>query len=245
MSQKEQLAPGISLVKPSYQNDFKRHRPTVRQQLVIGKLVENGRNGKGKPLGAILVEAGYSPNTAKAPTKVTESVSFQELIDEVMPDDQLAPLHKSLLRSMKLDHMVFPLGPAGEDDENFSGSQPNAANQVEKAGVKVERTTLTDQEITQLIADVGGTVRRIVHGDTARHVYFWAPNSKDRLDALKLAYDLKGYTGKKAPEEPPANTTYNTFIQNNQINPNEPKSKQVVDMTLESLMSATQRKVIE
>jgi hypothetical protein len=244
MSQKEQLAPGISLIKPSYQEEYSRAKPTPRQQLVIGKLVANGR--KPTSMAAVLVEAGYSPNTARAPTKVTESRGFQELIDLVMPDDGLSQLHKSLLKSMKLDHMVFPLGPKGEEDENFSGSTPNAANQIEKAGIPVERTSLTDKEITQLLADVGGTVRRIVHGDTARHVYFWAPNNKERLDALKLAYDLKGYTGKRAGpgDEPPANTTYNTYIQNNTINPNEPTSKQVVDQTLESMMAATQRKAI-
>lgn len=247
MSNSEQLAPGISLVKPSYQEEYSRQRPTLRQQLVIGTLVEKGR--KPKSMAAVLIAAGYSPNTAKAPSKVTGSRGFQELIDEVMPDDTLSDLHKTLLKSMKLDHMAFPLGPKGEDDENFSGAKPNADNVVEKAGAYVERTTLTDAEIMQLIADIGGTVRRIVHGDTARHVYFWAPNNKERLDALKLAYELKGHTGKRANsgEEPPnvINNTYNAYIQNNQFDPNAPEARPVVDITLDSLMAATKRKVID
>jgi hypothetical protein len=241
MSQAEELGPGIRLVKPSYLRERKAPR-TAKQQFVVGKLVENGRLGKTETLRSIMVQAGYSENTAVAPTKVTESRGFQELLAEAMPDDQLTEVHKSLLSSKRLDHMTFPLGPEGEDDPNFSGAQPNADVAKEYA----ERTTLTDQEIKQLIADTGGTVRRIVHGMTARHVYFWAPNDKARHDALKLAYDLKGLINKKGGgDEPPAgNTTYNTFIQNNHLDPNAPEARDVVDMTLDSLMAATQKKAL-
>lgn len=243
MQEPDNLGPGVRLVKPSYLRERRAPR-TAKQQYVVGKLVENGRLGKTQTLGAVMLEAGYSPATAIKPTHVTNSKGFQELLDEVMPDDELTTIHKSLLRSMRLDHMVFPLGPEGTDDVNFSGSQPNAGNVVEKAGVKVERTTLTDAEITALIADVGGTVRRIVHGDTARHVYFWAANDKSRHDALKLVYDLKGKLGKKEPDNPATNV-YNTFIQNNTFDPNAPESRNVVDITLDSLMDATKRKVLE
>jgi hypothetical protein len=225
----------------------KRHRAprTAKQQFVVGRLVENGGSGKTETITAIMLAAGYSPATAKTPQKVTESLGFQELLEEVMPDNELADIHRGLLQARKLDHMVFPLGPKDEDDPNFSGANPNE-NQVEKAGVHVERTTLSDQEITRLIADVGGTVRRIVHGDTARHVYFWAPNDKARHDALKLAYDLKGRLGKRDPNDlPPGGNTYNTFIQQNNLNPNTPAAKSIIDVSLDALMEATKRKVID
>lgn len=209
---------------------------TARHQLIIGELVENG--GKGGSWGERLIAAGYSPNTAKTPAKVTGSAGFLELLEEALPDEQLTQVHQSLLLSKRLDHMTFPLGPQGEDDENFSGAHP-ALNPIEQAGVHVERTTLTDYEIKDLVASIGGTVRRIVHGETARHVYFWAPNDNARQAALKLAYDLKGYTGKKEPDPGQAGNTYNTFIQQNHIDPNTPDAKQLVDNTLDLLMQAT------
>jgi hypothetical protein len=204
---------------------------TARHRLVIGQL-QNGRNGR--PWTEILTAAGYSENTAQAPSKVTSSLGFLELLEEALPDEQLQEVHKGLLLSQKLDHMTFPLGPVGEDDSNFSGSSPNMNASLEQA----ERTSLTDEEIKELIAGVGGTVRRIVHGDSARHVYFWSPNATARQAALKLAYELKGYTGKAAEQQPIGNT-YNTFIQQNNLNPNAPDSKQLVDKTLDMLMDAT------
>jgi hypothetical protein len=233
---KQELAPGIRIIRPPAK---KRGYQTERHRLVVGKIVENRRNGTPQPLGAVLLEAGYAPSTAIKPTDVTNSRGFQELLEAVLPDDDLTQVHKDLLQSKRLDHMTFPLGPEGEDDPNFSGADPNGSITLESQ----ERTTLTDEEITALISDVGGTVRRIVHGLTARHVYFWAPNDKARHDALKLAYDLKGRIGNKT--EPPAGgNTYNTYIQNNTLDPNAPAAKQIVQDTLQNLMNATKRKAI-
>lgn len=211
--------------------------PTQKQIKAAEKVSENLGSDQPKPLGELLLESGYSKTVAETPSNVTESKGFQELLEQYLPDDKLAATHKTLLKSQKLDHMVFPLGPKGEDDASLSGSKPNADNTIEKAGKEVERTTLTDQEIKQLLADVNCTVRRIVHGDHARHVYFWAPDTGARQNALKLAYDIKG---KIAPKEPIGNT-YNTFIQQNNINPNTPESKELVDSTLDMLMAKTKR----
>jgi len=100
-------------------------------------------------------------------------------------------------------------------------------------------TDMTDEEITELVESVGGSVRKFKHGDTATHVWFWAANTKARQDALKLAYDLKGKLGKK--EEGGSGNIYNTFVQNNSINPNTPNAKTLVDNTIDVLMSQTKR----
>lgn len=209
---------------------------TPRQRLVIGHLVENGGTWS-----SAIRAAGYSEAIARNPQKLMQSKNFMELLEEAMPDVDLAEIHKGLLASKKVEHMVFPLGPKGEDDPNFSGSQPDE-NPIEKAGLHVERTTLTDKDITDLLAEVGGTVRRIVHGETARHVYFWASNDKTRHDALKLAYDLKGKLS-MGKEPPAAGNTYNTFIQENHFDPNS--SQALVRNTLQSLMNGTKRKVLD
>ena len=53
---------------------------TTRQKRALDKIVEIGRTGGTKQ--QALIEAGYSPNTALAPTKVTESKGFKELCEE-------------------------------------------------------------------------------------------------------------------------------------------------------------------
>lgn len=166
-------------------------------------------------MGKILVAAGYSHTTSLTPTKVTESRGFLELLEEVMPDTDLQEIHRGLLRSKTLDSLAFPAigGENPADDE------------------------LSDDDIELMIQDIGGTVRRVVHGQSRRIFYFYAPNDKTRLDALKLAYDLKGYTGKKVDPDPPiGGATYNTFIQNNTIDPNKIDAKQLVDNSLDYLM---------
>lgn len=211
---------------------------TQRQKVAAKKVVENLGNDYPKPLGEILLESGYSKNVADTPSNVTESKGFQDLLEEYLPDNKLTEVHKSLLGSTKLDHMIFPLGPENEDDENLSGSKPNAQNKLDKAGVPAPRTTLTDLEIKDMLAEVNCQVRRIVHGDTARHVYFWAADTGARQNALKLAYEVKG---KGVPKDGQGGNTYNTFVQQNNINPNTPAAKTLVDDTLDYLMEKTKR----
>lgn len=50
---------------------------TYKQKRALDELVEDGRN-----IGKALVRAGYSENTAKAPTKVTQSKGFIKLCEE-------------------------------------------------------------------------------------------------------------------------------------------------------------------
>lgn len=77
-------------------NDVK---PTDKQKKAFEKkLVESGRN-----MGEIMVEAGYSPNTAKAPTKLTESRGWQILLEEYLPDEKLAQVHSKGLDASSLD----------------------------------------------------------------------------------------------------------------------------------------------
>lgn len=173
-----------------------KREPTPRQIKAAQLMAENGRKDKPASTGAILKEAGYSDAVVDVPSKVTSSPVFQELLEQFMPDNTLAETHKRLLSTRKIEHMVFPLGPEGEDDDNLSGSTPNAPNPMDDIGSPVERTTLSDKEIKDMLAEVNCTVKRIVHGQTARHVYFWAHDAKAQGSALELAYKMKGYLSK-------------------------------------------------
>ena len=127
-------------------------------------------------------EVGYPATTARNPQGITRSKTWQRLVSQRLSDNKLTEVHSGLLNSNTLDHMVFPLGPKEEEKKK-------STNEEEK---QKERTTLTDNEIKEFLLEVNCKVRRIVHGDTARHVYFWAPDNKTRKEALDMAYKLKG-----------------------------------------------------
>jgi hypothetical protein len=184
-------------------------QPRDMHRTALKYFIEGGQ----RSWSAAMIKAGYSPNTAKTPAKLTKTRGFQELLDDVLADDDLMEVHQSLLKAKAIDHLVFPL-------------------------------SMSDEEITELVEGVGGTVRKFKHGDTAVHCWFWAPNTKARQDALKLAYDLKGKLGKRDPDDG-AGSTYNTFIGNNTINPNTPTAKELVENSLDMLMKQTKRKVVD
>lgn len=168
---------------------------TERQKKAIAKAVENGGN-----ISKAMRESGYSAKTAKTPKKLTESDAWKLLMNKHLADEKLSKLHDELLTTTKIEHMTFPLGPKGEDDPNFSGADPELEDNGDEDGLgsPPERTSLTDAEIIALLADVNCKVKKIVHGNTARHVYFWVIDPKARKEALDMAYKLKG---KYAPEK--------------------------------------------
>lgn len=68
-----------------------------------------------------------------------------------------------------------------------------------------------------------------------------APDHPTRHKYLETGLRLRGHK----EDKPSSADTYNTFIQQNNINPNAPKPKALVDDTLDMLMKKTSRKVID
>ena len=68
---------------------------TQRQRRATQILVENG----GKSASKAMIKAGYSPATAKNPSKLTQSKSFRELVDDILPDTLLLRRHQELLNA--------------------------------------------------------------------------------------------------------------------------------------------------
>lgn len=184
-------------------------------------MAENVGNKRPKTQGEILREAGYSETISENPQKIIQTDSFQDLLAIVMPDDELTAVHKRLLQTRKIEHMVFPLGPEGEDDPDLSGANPNDENGLEKAGVKPERTTLTDVEIKEMLSEVNCQVRRIVHGLNARHVYYWAHDASAQAKALELVYKIKGVIQKDGGGGDNVNFNFGTqnFVKKVEVKP--------------------------
>lgn len=155
------------------------------------------------------------PEIQQAVVVATEE--FKDMLDRIIPEEGVLNIHASQLRATRMDHMTFPLGPEGEDDINLSGAVvTKAAEDMEDMGEGElpeewkERTTLTDKEIIDMLAEVNCTVRRIVHGNSARHVYFWSPDTTARDKALDKAYKLRGrFADETYPLKTPQNVTYN------------------------------------
>lgn len=88
-------------------------KPTLRQKKALKIMIENGSTNKG--IGNILKEAGYSDSIRKVPSKVTNSRSWNRLMEQHMPDSLIAKQHKKLLTSKRVDMMSFDLKVPDEE----------------------------------------------------------------------------------------------------------------------------------
>ena len=79
---------------------------TVKQRIAIQNVVENGGNvSKG------MRDAGYSPETAKNPSKLTESVAWTELMEKKLPDDKVLDRHAEALDAYKQNEYTGEIIP--------------------------------------------------------------------------------------------------------------------------------------
>lgn len=175
----------------------------AKHKKVLDEMASNGGN-----LPKALEAVGYSKTVVKTPSKVTDTRSFQELMDERLSDDEATRIHKGLLNSSRLDHMTFGLGPKDEKEKAEYIAQRMA--KAEKEGKEYEPIDyITDQDIREMLADVGCTVRRIAHREMSRDVYFWSPDNLARDKALDKVYKLKRRYGVEEGVKPPTGNIYN------------------------------------
>ena len=160
-------------------------KPQLRHKLLLKRISENIRKGddENNSVYRAMKELGYSDSYAKSSTQLKDTRSWQKLVEEELPDSLLAETHKKLLNFHKGDHMTFP--------PYFPDSKKDTKRKKKRG------EELTDDQIIEFLESVNCKVKRIVHGDMARHVYFWAPDGMIIDKALDKGYKLKG---KYAPE---------------------------------------------
>lgn len=79
---------------------------TLKQKKAIKKAVENGGN-----ISRAMRDAGYSHQTAKNPSKLTESKAWSELIEEYMPDESiLQGIHEGFGAMKQIGALVLVSG---------------------------------------------------------------------------------------------------------------------------------------
>lgn len=71
------------------------------------------------------------------------------------------------------------------------------------------------------------------------------PNDMIRHKYLETALKLKGHTAAPEQDDRKAGDTYNTFVQNNQVNLNTPRARQLADESLKILMEKTKRPIVD
>ena len=98
----------------------------IRQKKLVEKIVDN----RGEPLGKLMKETGYSDAYATNPKQLTNTKSWQELMEEYLPDELLTRKHNELLN--KKEVLVVR---NGHDTDYILTEQPET-NAV-KAGVEM------------------------------------------------------------------------------------------------------------
>ncbi len=87
--------------------------------------------------------------------------------------------------------MIFPLGPKNNfEKEEYIQRDRDKADKDGKEYVEVEY--VTDVDIKEMLEDLKCKVKRIVHRETARDVYYWTADNTTQDKALDKAYKLKG-----------------------------------------------------
>lgn len=171
--------------------EVKLRTPTMNQKKVFDKVKKQVENGGTISVSKAIKEAGLSAAIQRNPHKITKSKGWAALMKEFLPEKLIAKRHAELLNSNVLDHQVFATGP--RDEEARAKLIEADKKKAELAGKEYEGYEyLTDGDIKELLLSVNCTVRKIVHRDTARDVYFWSPNDNARKSALAMFYQITG-----------------------------------------------------
>lgn len=86
----------------------------LRQRRLSKLIAEDG--GK-SPIGKLMKRAGYSDEYATNPQKLRKTKSWQQLMEQYIPDDLLARKHKELLNKQE----VVVIGKKGERETVMTG----------------------------------------------------------------------------------------------------------------------------
>lgn len=83
--------------------DFRIERAKIKHRKILKAMVEGG----GKSISASGREIGYKEAYLKS-GKISKTKSWQQLLEEYLPDGKLAKVHNDLLDAKSIDHYVFP-----------------------------------------------------------------------------------------------------------------------------------------
>ena len=140
--------------------------PTKKQKRLAKLMSENIREKveEQKPMGELMVNAGYSLLTSTKPNKITKSETFQALLDRLMPEDRVVKAHNDLIKAGTVQNIELP----GEKTDTE---------------IKGELEEMGGYKIITIVRKPGSNIAR---------VYYIQPDSNTRRGAIDMAYKLRG-----------------------------------------------------
>ena len=111
-------------------------------------MVENGGNAS-----AAMRAAGYSPQTASTPGKLTKSKGYASLVEKYLPDKLLLEKHKEIIMSPRIKR-TFMKGAMIEETEETDPSQVRGLDMAYKLKGKYASEGVTNNV---LIVQLNGT----------------------------------------------------------------------------------------
>lgn len=115
-------------------------KPKERIKKVFVKKLEN----VGKPLGQIMREEGYADNTADNPDHITNTKSWEMLMDEYIPESLIAKTHKEAFEANRTISIVSGKQASGGTTDFVDVPDWQTRMKATELGYKV-RGKLTDK----------------------------------------------------------------------------------------------------
>lgn len=120
---------------------------TIKQKRAVAKIVENGGNvSKG------MRDAGYSPATAENPKKLTESLAWQDLLEQAIPDSLLTKVHMEGLAALKQETRLTGKG----ESELVEVPDFNVRHKYLETGYKVKAKYAEGNSTQVLVVNITG-----------------------------------------------------------------------------------------
>lgn len=123
----------------------KKVRPTPRVKKAFKAVVENETSDKPRPMGEILLEAGYSKSTSLRPNTVINSVSFQTLMDKAGITDEM--LSSKLKEGLEADK---PYGKQGDIHPDYATRHKYLETGLKLKGIQKTSEASGTTNITQI-----------------------------------------------------------------------------------------------
>ncbi len=124
---------------------------TTKQKIVAQKIVENHGN-----VSKSMLEAGYSPASAKNPKNLTNSKGWQQLMEKYLPDATLLQVHREGLQANKVVSARITGADANEATDDFIEipDHPTRHKFLETAYKLKKRIGPDNQTLQQFTGDI-------------------------------------------------------------------------------------------
>ena len=136
-------------------------KPKARIKRVFEKVVEN----HGFNVGKAMREEGYSPESAKNPKNVTESKSWEMLMDEYIPESLVAKTHKEAFNANRTISVVSGKQATGSTNDFVDVPDWQTRMKAVELGYKIRGKMIDRNDLTTNGKDLNSLIQIVKHED--------------------------------------------------------------------------------